>query len=750
MTRRCQADVAGASVLLRYKVIDLINREFILKYKAEILLAGILVVSAFLNLWNLWNQGFTNTFYAAAVKSSLVNPVAGFFNSFDPAGFVTVDKPPVGLWIQAVFAAVLGFKGWVLVLPQALAGIGSVALIYFIVARPFGKPAGLVAALALAVTPILVAVSRNGTMDTQLIFVILLAVWAVLKATRERSLPWLLVSVCLIGIGFNIKMIQAFIVVPAVLVVYFLGTTDFSFRKRVLHLGIAVLVLLAVSLSWAVAVDMVPANERPYIGGSGDNTVLGLIINYNGLERLGLENRGMPGMANGTREQRTGAIRQDEQQTGIGARAAGANPDGDLAAARGSAAGGVANGEGTPGITRFFGEQLAGQFSWLLPFALIGLLVWVRRPASLTLKGFEDAGISSERGLTLIAMLFWLVPGLLFFSFTTAFGHTYYIATIAPPLAALIGIGAVAMYREYLTEGWKGWILIGAVLITGLLQALFLSYDVAWSGLLIPLVFFGTIVCTGILGSLWIRKNAVSQNPQKYIVIIALGLLFVAPFIWSCTPLIYGSNQGVAGPPAARIGGGIGNGTDRGLGTGSIPGTDMGRFTQDLSGRERLAGTGNASYASVYASGRGSVSISGTGNTSDTRFVDYLLSHTENETWILAVPSSQAGANLIIETGKPVMSIGGFSGSDRILNITSLETLIREGKVRYFLTSGSAGVGGGMNSGNSGIFSWVSAHCTAVDLSYGNETGANATSTAGSETQTAGSLYDCAGAAGSG
>ena len=482
MTIYARAEREGYPGSARGRVIDLINREFILKYKAEILLPGILVLSAFLNLWNIWNQGFTNTFYAAAVKSTLVNPAAGFFNSFDPAGFVTVDKPPVGLWVQAVFAAVLGFSGWVLVLPQALAGIGSVALIYFIVARPFGKPAGLVAALALAVTPILVAVSRNGTMDTQLIFVLLLAVWVAIRAARERSLPWLLVSVILIGIGFNIKMIQAFVVVPAVLVIYFLGTPDLMLRKRALHIGLAIIILIGVSLSWAVAVDMVPASERPYIGGSGDNTVLGLIVNYNGLERLGLESRGMAFIGDGAREQRTGTFREAGQRPQSSARAAGANPYGDLAAARGGAAGGMANGEGAPGITRFFGEQLAGQFSWLLPLALIGLLAWVRRPASLTLKGFEDAGIAGERGLTLIAMLLWLVPGLLFFSFTTAFGHTYYIATIAPPLAALVGIGAVAMYWEYLTEGWKGWLLVGAVLITGLLQALFLSYDAAWSG----------------------------------------------------------------------------------------------------------------------------------------------------------------------------------------------------------------------------------------------------------------------------
>jgi 4-amino-4-deoxy-L-arabinose transferase-like glycosyltransferase len=714
-------------------VIDLIDREFILKYKAELLLAGILALSAFLNLWNIWNLGFTNTFYAAAVKSTLVNPAAGFFNSFDPAGFVTVDKPPVGLWVQALFAAVLGFSGWVLVLPQALAGIGSVALIYFIVARPFGKPAGLAAALALAVTPIFVAVSRNGTMDTQLIFVILLAVWVALKAARERSLSWLLVSVILIGIAFNIKMIQAFVVVPVVLVVYFLGTTDFSYKERILHLGLAVLVLLAVSLSWAVVVDMVPANQRPYIGGSGDNTVLGLIINYNGLERLGLESRGMLFMGNGERAERNGPLRQEGQQMGGVTRAAGVNPYGDLAAARGGgAAGGMMNGEGAPGLTRFFDEQLVGQFSWLLPLALIGLLAWVRRPASLTLKGFEDAGITSERGLTIIAMLLWLVPGLLFFSFTTAFGHTYYIATIAPPLAGLVGIGAAAMYREYLAGGWKGWIFVGAILVTGLLQALFLSYDASWSGLLIPFVLLGTLGCAGILGYLNVREHAVPQNGQKYLVIIALGLLFIAPLVWSCTPLVYGSSQGVAGPPAARAGAGVGQGT------GTIPGLDRAGFIQDRTGSERLTGPGNASFAA----GRGFMAMPGTGGVLDTRLENYLLAHTTNETWILAVPSAMSGANLIIETGKPVMALGGFSGTDRILNVTSLSALIEEGKVRYFLTGGFGGGGGGMNAGNSQIFSWVSAHCTAVNLPGGNETGVNVAGAAAS-------LYDCAGAAGS-
>ncbi|HYA31268.1 MAG TPA: hypothetical protein VED67_00810, partial [Thermodesulfovibrionales bacterium] len=439
---------------------------------------------------------------------------------------------------------------------------------------------------------------------------------------------------------------------------------------------------------------------------------------------------------NGTRAERGGgATPQVGRQFAGVTRAAGANPYDALATARGGMAGGTMNGEGTPGITRFFDEQLAGQFSWLLPLALIGLLAWVRRPSSLTLKGFEDAGIAGERGLTLIALLFWLVPGLLFFSFTTTFAHTYYIATIAPPLAALVGIGAVVMYREYLADGWKGWLLVGAVLVTGLLQALFLSYVTAWSGLLIPLVLLGTIGCSGILAYLRIREHAISQYCQKFIVIIALGLLFIAPLVWSCSLLLSGNgnNQPLAGPQPARVGVGMGQGT------GYIPGLNRTGFIQDRAGRERLSGLRNASYAP----GRSSLALPGMGGASGTQLADYLLAHTTNETWILAVPSAMSGANLIIETGKPVMALGGFSGTDQILDVTSLSSLIKEGKVRYFLTEDFGGVGGGMNSGNGEIFSWVSAHCTAVNLSGDNETGGNVT---GAGT----TLYDCAGAAGAG
>ena len=247
-------------------------------------LAAVLGVSAFLNLFWLPNEGYANTYYAAGVKNMLTSWHNFFFVSFD-AGFVSVDKPPLGLWIQAASAWLFGFGGLSLLLPQAIAGVLSVALLYYLVRRAFGPVAGLLAALALAVTPISVAVQRNNVMDALLILALLLAAWAFIVAAERGSLGWLLVGVTVVGLGFNIKMLQAFLVLPALYLLYLLAART-TWKRRFLHLGVATVVLLAVSLSWAVAVDLTPAGERPYVGSSPNDSVLGLIVGYNGFDRL--------------------------------------------------------------------------------------------------------------------------------------------------------------------------------------------------------------------------------------------------------------------------------------------------------------------------------------------------------------------------------------------------------------------------------------------------------------------------------
>src|SRR5919199_2533136 len=226
-------------------------------------LAAILILSASLNLFRLTSEGYGNTYYAAAVKDMLTSWHNFFFVSFD-AGFVSVDKPPLGLWVQAASAYLFGFNGLSLLLPQALAGILSVALLYYLVRRAFGPVAGLLAALALAVTPISVAVQRNNNVDALLILALLLAAWAFIVAAERGSLRLLLLGVVMVGLGFNIKMLQAFLVLPAFYLMYLLAANT-TWRRRLLHLGAATVVLLAVSLSWAVAVELTPSTERPYV-----------------------------------------------------------------------------------------------------------------------------------------------------------------------------------------------------------------------------------------------------------------------------------------------------------------------------------------------------------------------------------------------------------------------------------------------------------------------------------------------------
>ena len=738
-------------------------KETAIRYRAEILLGAVLLLSAFLNAWNIWSGGISNAYYASAVRSTLVNPVAGFFNSLDPAGFITIDKPPVGLWVQALFAAVLGFRGWTIILPQALAGIGSVALIYFIISRPFGKPAGLVAAFALAVTPISVAVSRNGTMDMQMIFVILLAVWAGLKAARERSLPLLLASAVLVGIGFNIKMIQAFIVVPAILAVYFLGATDLAWKKRVLHIGLAVVVLLAISLSWALVVDSIPADQRPFIGGSDDNTVMGLIINYNGAHRLGIgESGGGPGGSSGfsgfseerlpaqVAGNRTRAVQGTASFSFPGPGSSqGTSGGGSGVPAGGMGGGGGINSGGSVGVLRIFQNDLAGDIAWLLIFALIGIFAWVRKSRAFSIEGIGEAGSLGDKGLTLIAMLLWLIPGLLYFSFTSGFWHDYYIATIAPPLAALTGIGAAGMYREYVSGSRAGWLLVIAVLVTGILQAVFLSSDTGFAGSLVPFILAGTIACAGSLALMKVRNVGILENHRFPIAAVAIAILFIAPLVWSCTlipdgnsgnlptaALAGGSRGGIGdGGPASPGMGGPGNTGIFGPGNSSVAGNrdglqeppmarnGTGLLDRGITSRSGME-TGAPGFTAMgefpgnqTADGsamNGGPDDRGGSRVSTSRLAEYLIAHTTGETWILAVPSSHDGADLIIQTGKPVMCIGGFTGSDQFLNITMLRRYIDEGKVRYFLGSGSDDGGGMGGSGNSGLFSWVSGHCTAV------------------------------------
>ena len=384
----------------------------------RVVLAAILTLSAFVNLFQLTSEGYGNTYYAAAVKNMLTSWRNFFFVTFD-AGFVSVDKPPLGFWIQAASAKVFGFQGWSIILPQALAGVLSVALVYHLVRRAMGPAAGLIAALTLALTPISVAISRHNNLEGLLVLVILLATWAFVLAAETGRFRWLILGAFLIGLGFNIKMLEAFLVVPACFLLY-LVAAPVTWPRRIIHLGLATVVLLVVSLSWATAVDLTPPDQRPYVGSSSNNTMMDLIVGHNGAGRL------------------TG---QD-------------------------------NDVGDRGPLRLLREPVVEQIGWLLPLAAVGLAVAIwqeRRPRPL-----------NRRQQALVLWGTWFITQSVFFSIAGDW-DLHYLAMLSPAVAALVGIGVVALWREYRSPGWRGWILPVALAVTAGLQTQVLTNYADWN-----------------------------------------------------------------------------------------------------------------------------------------------------------------------------------------------------------------------------------------------------------------------------
>jgi 4-amino-4-deoxy-L-arabinose transferase-like glycosyltransferase len=419
-------------------------------------LAAVLGLAGLLNLVGLDREGFGNQYYAAAVWSMLQNWHNFFFVSFDPGGFVSVDKPPFGFWVQVASARLLGFSGLSILLPQALAGVAGVAVLYHLVRRAFGSGAGLLAGLMLALTPVSVSTARNNTIDTLLVLEVLLAAWATVRAAESGRLGWLLLAAALVGLGFETKMLEAYLVVPALGLVYLLAAP----RRRLVRLGHLILagaVLLSVSFAWPMAVDLTPASQRPWVDSTQTDSAVDLALGYNGIQRL---------LGRGASLQGVQAAVQAARGTGgtggyaPAARGASGETGGYASGGRVGTGGNGGFGSGGPGATggnsgfgfggpggagengpasplRLLNPQLGGQASWLLPLAILGLLMtgrlaWTRR------RGLSR----TRRGQAAILWGTWLLPTGAFFSVAQYF-HRYYLVMLAPSVAALAGQSAL-------------------------------------------------------------------------------------------------------------------------------------------------------------------------------------------------------------------------------------------------------------------------------------------------------------------
>jgi len=588
-------------------------------------LGAILLVALALRLWWLDRNGYGTEYYSAAVRSMLTSWHNFFFNSFDPAGYVSIDKPPLAFWLQAASAWGFGYSSLSILVPQAIEGVAAILILYHLVARRFGVAAALAAAFVLAVTPVSVAADRSSNTESLLILVLLGAAWALIVATERGSLRLLVLSLALVGVAFNVKMVVAFVVAPVLVLVYFVGA-PVPLARRVAHLALAGLVAGIVSLSWVTAYDLAAPDERPFAGGTKGNSMVELAVWGNGLDRF-RPNEGRLRRAM-LAQQQPAAATPDANGNGNG------NANAPQRARRMF--------DNVPaGPLRLADRHLAGQFAWLLPLALIGAFAAF---ASTRRRWPPDAA-----QLDLALWLGWALSYGAVFSFDSGIFHAYYLSLLAPPLAALTGIGLLALWQRYragsllialaiaATAAWQAYIEYGALDLPAEGNgAVWPALD--WRTFLYAALVIGALVSCF---TLIIARRAVPRLASMALATGAIALL-VTPIAWALSPVLTRNNA-------------------------AMPNADVGT----LAGNDARAGR---RFWGGFGAGA-----------DDPKLRAFLLANRGSARYLLATPNARLAAPIIIRTGEPVMAIGGFSGADQILSKEAFARLVEEGQVRFVM-----------------------------------------------------------------
>jgi 4-amino-4-deoxy-L-arabinose transferase-like glycosyltransferase len=604
-------------------------------------LAMLLVLAAVLGLWSLDTNGYANEYYSAAVRSMTESWHAFLFGSFDSGGVMTVDKPPLALWIQALSARAFGFSSWSMLVPQALMGVASVALVYDLTRRRFGRAAGFAGGLALALTPVGVAISRHNNPDALLVLCVVAAVWCLVRAFEDGRTRWVVLSGVAVGLGFEAKMGAALIVVPA-LVAAWLWVAPRGRMAALRQLGLGGAAMAAVGLAWPVLVWLTPASDRPWISGTGDNSIWSLIFGYNGLGRL-TGQQGAPG--------------------------------------GGPGGGGGAFG-GDPGVLRLLNESLGGQGGWLLGFAVV---------AGIGLVALTRLRRSDPRTGWIVAVGGAFLTTAVAFSQASGIFHPYYVSQLAPLTAALVGAGVGVILRGGLPARVIGPLAIAAGIVTELIVLGRNPGRLEW----VPALL---IVVGGMSAVALAMGPALVRRAQVAALVAGVAVLLLAPTSWAFQTLGHAtSGTFPAGGPATAGFGGPGGG--RGLAGGGGPGGGPPVFAPPGAtggGQAGGPGAGMAPPTGVPAGGgfapggaRGAFGGGPFGGNSQS-LTEALAFVRRNGGGTLAVSSQSGAASQLIRSGSDVAAIGGFSGRESQVSVDWLADAVEDGRIRWVLTDGSS------------------------------------------------------------
>lgn len=660
---------------------------------------GLLLATLLLYLYNLSASGYANSFYSAAVQAGSQSWKAFFFGSLDAGNAITVDKPPASLWPMALSVRIFGLNSWAILAPEVLMGVGTVAVVYASVRRRFSAAAGLIAGAVLALTPVAALMFRFNNPDAMLALLMAVACYFTARAVEDGRTKWLVWAGVAIGFAFLAKTLQAFLILPPLAIVYAV-CAPVSVKKRFGQLALATGALIASGGWWVAIVELWPASSRPYIGGSQNNSFLELTFGYNGLGRLNGEETGSVGGGGG-------------------------NSGGQW---------------GETGWDRMFNSEIGGQISWLLPAALILLVAGL--VATRTLRR-----TSATRGLFLV----WggsLLITMVVFSYMAGIFHQYYTVALAPYMAAVIGMGAGLLWEKR-SELWASITLAASVVAAASWSYVLLNRTSDYLPWLKWLVLIGGLAAA--LGLVFAGRI----NRQLALAAASVGLVasLAGPTAYTISTLQTGHTGSIvtAGPAgASMMGGGPGGGGGRGGFGGGMPG----RQGQNQQGQQNGNGTsqnGNGFPGGGFPGG-GQNQQNGNGNTQNqgqnqqggpggqtgdgggmgggggvggllngASVSDEAKKLLETDsgayTWVAAAIGAQNAASYQLSTGEAVMAIGGFNGTDPSPTLAQFKEYVADGKIHYFISSGTGGgMGGGSSGTSSQITSWVEANFKKVTV----------------------------------
>jgi 4-amino-4-deoxy-L-arabinose transferase-like glycosyltransferase len=622
-------------------------------------------------MWDLSASGYANSFYAAAVQAGTKSWKAFFFGSLDSSNFITVDKPPASLWVMALSGRIFGFSSASMLIPQVLEGVAAVGLLYAAVKRWFGAGAGLAAGAVFALTPVAALMFRFNNPDALLVLLLVAGAYCLVRAIERAGTRWILAAGAMIGFAFLAKMMQAFLVLPAFALVYMVAAPT-SLRRRIGQLFAGGAAVLLSAGWWVAIVALWPASSRPFIDGSPDNSILNLIVGYNGLGRI-FGSSGPGGSGGGT------------------------------------------NFSGATGPLRLFDDLMGGQASWLLPAALLALIagLWARRRAPRT----------DRPRAALLLWGGWLIVTAVVFSFGQGVIHTYYTVALAPAIGALVAIGGAMCWsrREILTARLMAALTVGAS--AGWAYVL-LARTPDWEPWLRPLILIAAVLC--VLGLL-LAPTLGRLAGRAALAAAMLGVLaaMAGPIAYAADTITTAHTGSiVSAGPASTAATGMGAAPTRGgggttpnghKGAGGGPSGSSGSKAASFTARPTLpTGTSNRSggkptSGATLGAGGGGASVQ-----ASTALVKALQSNASSYRWAAATSGSQSAATLELASNEPVMAIGGFNNEGGNLTLTAFKTYLAKGDIHYYIAS-TGGGGGGAGGGTAAtkITTWVKAHYTA-------------------------------------